>query len=196
MILLLKYSYKNLRENILHQYFINKIGNKNNNSRFSSFVFQHAEELPSLFYKKIFKKSCCRFFLGYWCKINTIIIFLFAFQPTVSATTSTLCTPPPPARCHSGSRECTTARRSCWQERGTTFSQKTKKNKNNNHFLFRSAHAHIADESDCSAFYHCQNAGIFGTVMTRKSCGRGLMFNIDSGDLHHPFSHTVLFSIF
>ncbi len=151
---------------------------------------------PPCFIKKYLKNLAAGFFWDIGAKKNLIIVFLFAFQPTVSATTSTLCTPPPPARCHSGSRECTTARRSCWQERGTTFSQKTKKNKNNNHFLFRSAHAHIADESDCSAFYHCQNAGIFGTVMTRKSCGRGLMFNIDSGDLHHPFSHTVLFLLF
>jgi hypothetical protein len=43
-------------------------------------------------------------------------------------------------------------------------------------------HSHLADEADCGAFYHCQPAGIFGTLMVRKRCGVGLMFNIETGE--------------
>ena len=56
------------------------------------------------------------------------------------------------------------------------------------HFCPRTVHGHpmvhVADETDCAVFYHCQDAGIFGTVMVRKDCGVGLMFNIETGKEH------------
>ena len=41
---------------------------------------------------------------------------------------------------------------------------------------------HLADESDCGAYYQCGPADFWGVRMIRRECNKGLMFNVETGE--------------